>query len=786
MSMFNINSASFHQVYVSGTIDLTGSINLTGSLLLDGKNIENVLGDTTEYGSLLLNYDNDTSTNPITIPPRENFKKSYFKMNGNWVNTPVTQIALSMWNYKKQYPYYYTLKDILERNLIGTKITLNQLKTSISKVYKITNITKSGSFIEDDINYANESSNWIPGFFILDVEDLSYNLNEYALQSYLDDEYSIDFEFANIEKLYEKITFEPSNQEFKYDIPSWARKITVVAIGGGGGGGGGVGIYRDADYPMGDSVDLLHYNIDKSKEKDFPNSLYVDKFNHRVDMPPNQTNLQFSQETYIGITDGKNRYFVTNGNTEKVIPDRVLNYYNQMTGSIKYMALVGGGGGAGGNVVWKTYTTNDFLPGSDKFIIYSGKGGKGGKGGDGKILQRTSSDLGLDSSGSASFLKKNSIVKEVITSLKRHTQVNEIGFKYYSYPYARKHRPTSRWMHTRSGQLNWVKNNNNEKTPDILANSGGDSVVFLVTNYLYKKTKVVAEGGYGGFPGYGIHQPSDWLGTGNDRSWQYPLLSKSGMFGGNLFGWPIFDDNGQINPYPISNFQSHPGASHKQLINNNYDGILIGGPGGHGIAMSVQGGERFFNYAPDLPWNLSNSTYTNTTNNLVKPWGSNGDREFYSGMRYVGFDDPSEYAPTGGGGGNGAILPIVKEREQFILNNPGLDTDSIETFNYMDSPWGGKGAFYYTQDTTIGLGGKNKIQSIIFDDIYLGEGGNGGNSFLYPPNSLTVTLPTTGSSYGGGGGGGASLYYDLESDATAIGQDGADGGDGIVVIIVEN
>jgi hypothetical protein len=61
------------------------------------------------------------------------------------------------------------------------------------------------------------------------------------------------------------------------------------------------------------------------------------------------------------------------------------------------------------------------------------------------------------------------------------------------------------------------------------------------------------------------------------------------------------------------------------------------------------------------------------------------------------------------------------------------------------------------------------IENIVYANMKLGMGGHGGSVQL-------GVLPTIGNNYGaGGGGGGASR--------TLISQDGADGGDGVCIII---
>lgn len=105
MSMFNVNSASFHQVYVSGAIDLTGSINLTGSLLLDGKNIENVLSQESKYGRLQFH---EVSPNDLltgTNNAWNTFLGVYqfgFNSGSDWNNSKTSKINMSWYTWPTQ------------------------------------------------------------------------------------------------------------------------------------------------------------------------------------------------------------------------------------------------------------------------------------------------------------------------------------------------------------------------------------------------------------------------------------------------------------------------------------------------------------------------------------------------------------------------------------------------------------------------------------------------------------------------------------------------------------
>lgn len=726
-----ITSASLDSLIVNGNTTLD-SISISGSLLINGKKFEELLNTQTDYGSLLLNYDNDTTTNPVTLPPYLNSNKSYFKLNGNWVNVPVTKVAVSMRNYSRNDPYYFTLKDIVVKNQVGVRLTLTQLRSGISKTYRIKSFTKYGDWLEDDVLYQSESNDWIPGFIEFVVDDVTppdYKLP--LIESYVDDEYSINFDFTDLGKLYEKTVITQTAANINaYIIPNWAKKITIIAIGGGGGGGGGVGVYKDTDYTYGDSVDLV---------LDANNSFNFKKYDiDFIDLPLNPGHSQI---------------------------------FNSIKASIRYEALVGGGGGAGGNVVWKQFTDADFS-GGDSIQCFIGKGGKGFKGGEGRVIPRGNNFEVNDYEKEALFKFNNSMVKAIRVYRNRFWVVPVGGSDVQK---------QSHYLYTRSGKMGFMnKSENSDTIKNILSNSGGDTIATIYASKRQKFYNIIAEGGYGGFPGHAIPIASD----GNNG---FFVRSKTrySPHAVKIFGWPFEDDNGFANQWISTNFNADPGASHIQTKNNFYDDILIGGPGGHGISMSISGAERFFNFAPNLPWNPE--TDRRELNNLFLPWGGGKRLMYYHEYRTVGYDLPSKVAPTGGGGGNGPVLPLIKAREQFKLDNPGLDIDSIETIDRPDTPYGGKPGFYYIHDTRAGKGGRNTIRNTIFDDIPMGQGGDGGNFFDYVPGGISPSLPTNGGLYGGGGGGGASLFFDISTpEDEVVGQDGADGGDGVVVIIAEN
>lgn len=99
----------------------------------------------------------------------------------------------------------------------------------------------------------------------------------------------------------------------------------------------------------------------------------------------------------------------------------------------------------------------------------------------------------------------------------------------------------------------------------------------------------------------------------------------------------------------------------------------------------------------------------------------------------------------------------------------------------------------YQEATKIGTGGINTVDTHIRlgagsqFDIPIGNGGNGGHSDTLFEVGPPTTLPQSGGLYGGGGGGGAgviNVYSPVPSINDESGQNGGDGANGVIVIVV--
>jgi hypothetical protein len=704
----DITSASMESLLIDGTV------NVTGSLIVNGDDLKVTVGRT-RFGSLLINYDTDTSVDP---------GNNYFKYSTGPGESP-NELALSMVIYdngtfvKEAYNYEKTWTEIVDKKYYGSTITLKNLNSLDYKVLKINSA--------ESINAPN-------GFIKFGVTEIEAGQDAFRLPR-IDDEYSIDFDIKLETKTIEKTVFTQSGQ---YTVPVWAKTITVIAIGGGGGGGGGVGILKNANYSLYedlDSVDLYDFYMYKYQSYGKP--------------------LTRSETNKGPINDFKE--------------------------------LIGGGGGAGGNVVWKFYRTNEneyintiepsVLPILTTCNIYVGKGGKGYTGGYGAVINRylvypdpndpTLSRLEWDG-------YDNPQTQYDIPKFKVDNSVGRIGVVALDFDAddiiygGGKMVNTS--IFTRGGYEKFDTSekdepeNKRKKHYIKLTNSGGDSIFSFERNGI--EYRVRAEGGFGGSSGYALPNKPVFF-RHRDRA--------AGIRYGYIVPEYLFDDNG---PVRHPRWYADPGPTHDQnRLSGDYDAILLGGPGGHGTSMSFYGYEEFFNSAPNFPWIEITAR---------RKWGTKfiEEKPGYSINTDLGYIKPSDYAPAGGGGGNGPNQYILERRDAFMIENPGQDIDDLET--YKDGVIGNYGFGHTFIGTNVGIGGKPKI-SFIFGDIPLGVGGDSGNFLTYPPKGIVPSLPTPGGLYGGGGGGGASLFFDIgTNDDEVKGQDGADGGDGVVVIIAEN
>ena len=415
-----------------------------------------------------------------------------------------------------------------------------------------------------------------------------------------------------------------------------------------------------------------------------------------------------------------------------------------------YVAI-GGGGGAGGNVKFKTFINN---PGNEQLPtkeynteeprVYTIQVGAGGYG-------------GINSS--------------------KNLEEDKYLWKLFLGSYSPYFRECWYFAHTCTNIYSGLP-----------GETGGSSVFAPKgTNILGYDilSPVIGTGGMGGHYGYSVHKgQSDFYFNGVPSyvpGGLTTVLPDANTLSGGPGGWGVslLDETSYLTQDEYTGVNYYEGM-HK------FDKLA---------QSMLYGNQVRKHHAPSLPWNCKNCPDRNPTldldmtsneaidynpADLQLPYGyvnwsggtadTSHENEYpwkivwknYKGSNII----PSDYAPTGGGGGLGYFT-------NTFLND------------------------FWKEDPTpyqqIGKGGIN-LKPIDFYGITFGEGGNGG-SFI-TNNQLSVTVPESGSFPGGGGGGGAShtvAYTEISSShlydnylSTFLGaQYGGDGGDGAVYIILE-
>ena len=177
-----------------------------------------------------------------------------------------------------------------------------------------------------------------------------------------------------------------------------------------------------------------------------------------------------------------------------------------------------------------------------------------------------------------------------------------------------------------------------------------------------------------------------------------------------------------------------PGGAVESILDESGIVCYVGGPGGVGLSSKTHP-QRFF--GDIIP--------RNNSHHLPLAWN---DR--FNGV----YNRPSPMAPAGGGGGGGYVSDILLSNGYTHADESGpggkilkINALSLEENPFVNDP--------VNHASTFGT--------------FFGFGGRGGNV----QNNV---LPESGIFYGGGGGGGGSSRINTA-------QDGADGGNGVCIII---
>jgi hypothetical protein len=333
----------------------------------------------------------------------------------------------------------------------------------------------------------------------------------------------------------------------------------------------------------------------------------------------------------------------------------------------------------------------------------------------------------------------------------------------------------------------------------------GGSSKFTTFSPSGKKIEVIGEGGNSGMRGLGIQEDIGWVELRRSSMTQpgYGMVTKNGEgittngsklvggFGG--FGVSLIDNNLSSSYWNITRAASNNTyGNHQEYIQKQENKHMA-----PWLPMTSINGEivsswkNVYPYGPPSGDIVANNPDASNQQKIIMPYGyipGAKDNEWKhldgspAGRLYTGSKSlPSSYAPAGGGGGTGDV------------------SDDFATWYIKDINTNSPRISAVRQQQKIGLGGKN-ILNTSFYGIKFGDGGNGGN--LVTIGGLPEVSPQSGSFPGGGGGGGSSIiklttrskndqtnhnpnYTSLSNDGDALGQPGAKGGDGLVVVIFE-
>lgn len=814
----------FGEAIFGGTIQVTGSMDVSGSLLIGGKKIEELL-NTGKYGTIMYNSSIFTNECPYPLTFRVNNSENNPFEPGSWTNNsaPVTKLSICTNNLSEEINGQIVpvesyvnrrqfLYDIVFNGYLDSRISLrstdveNTIKRFLVKggTYYRADITP-GSFglfpaIINFVEYFEFGSQEVkittaqeiydkfntilinrPGtysyleYFELDVVEYYSNFYPDEPGAIKPQSYTLDFgqkfffdgEIVIPSKRKEVYVIETS-QEFT--IPSWVNKTTIYTIGAGGGGGGGTAGFMHSD------------------------------------------NLPIHKSGWSGF------YFI-----------------DGLPNSFGHELLSGGGGGAGGNVSVAEFDSADIPPGSVLQLIV-GSGGLGGSGYGFANSDNTDIDLirmvtNIQNPNDSYADVRNN--RDVFETLSNFLQIPQL-YKWFNEPESS--------LRLGSGfyyEINKFLEKNDGKR-------GGFSAAILKsipTNPNVMQTMVQADGGLGGRAGLGIRSyfmdDQFRLMTSNKFTRTEDCIDCETTYlnqywvpgGGSTIGSSFSPQNtvylGGPGGYGITMASVRADYDIKVLGINTY---ATRQDYGKIVTTTLKR-----NTAPPQKWEENTELP-----DLKLPYGDPGlKRQSPETMQKSSYP-----APTGGGGGAGKVMFAMENRllseegtkysGYFISDDPtiissrpiytkysldridgrpinsqrpneniGFPNDTIFDDYYKNF------AIKINMATTLGEGGKFISSNILFDDndsngvrhtVLLGRGGNGGYDVSNNPHASLAgftsnVLPSNGSGdlvngFGGGGGGGAArftpnVYYD-GGDLSTVGQDGADGGNGVVIIVIES
>lgn len=700
---------------------------LTGSILFNGKTFDDLMYET-KYGQL--QFISGSNINYLS-------ESKNMLLSENGIILPTVNNVFDNQNYKNIFD------KIVNDNLSNFLISFKQKNDPNVKLEYL--VHKAELANNNGFSYYSITASLFGTSSILLNNDELFNSTDFIFT-----DWHIDFDlgdraqvgkfygdfFGNVTHVNSRIERTIFNTSGEYTVPEWAKEITVIAIGAGGGGGGGVALTFDS-YNM---YDELFY-------KNFGGSPVYRPF----------------------------------------IPKPEI---------VDYEGVYGGGGGAGGNVKVVRFKNREIF---GKCFVTVGKGGRGGYG-----------CYALNQTNLSDEYKNFFIDNYVWSSGEPIVNYHRILVKYDDnaslIPF---------WHKTRMGGDGKDGGASSFICPQTaLPELRGPNNPFQDTGKL--TPQVEAFGGIGGVGGFALRDAQvkttepQLIANGFGIP-SYPLVrtvNHPDKIRGSKFWHPQYASGGPTFKQLSEAFNTYPQLD--VIINEN------GGSGGMGMSMpqwyveaskgKLRNGMEY-DYLISDAVDMTNEFPPPNRNNFIRSgsklanrwvfrgdlidvyekifnqvaidrYGATGDSSNPFWIMSDEFWDSNSIAPSGGGGGNGQLKGLMVRGTTLELNLQSNPLDPTPTDPMFELGW-------IAHHIRASKGGKRIVPYLYMDDdMPLGLGGNGGNSTVILPLNVEYTLPTAGGLYGGGGGGGASFFYDL-NDIDVRGQRGADGGDGVVIVIAE-
>jgi hypothetical protein len=803
----DITSASMDQLTV------TGSINLTGSLLLDGKEIDDILSYSPKCAVIKYNtnifFDSPPNAKEIlNIPFVGNFIFNTPNISG-WNATKPTIIRINANTNSRQLIYRDALFNIIKNAFQGSEMVFSYLKPgggNYASLYKRF-VIESGYYFErkfengtplfsilnwgsenlsTTIDFYEEFSN--PNYPVRYGGDAFFHLTIREVETrntlgYEENSYPFDM-CIKANEIPRKEVFEFTTTNTDWEVPGWANKITIYSIGAGGGGGGGAAAWGHSDTLPPRDIGYGQYHTISDE-------------------------IGFEWATGGGGGGGGNL------SVTELIIDKTSNKINS-------------------NNIGK-----ELIPYGSKLSIFVGSGGLGGNG-----LTNSDNDYILIDKQEVYYADRTNTTNPKIFWIQKILNTDDFNQTNSEMHFTENKALIGEYLYwSENLNNNWdVYPNRKIQIGNINSNGkrGGYSNVTLkaVSNPVtYTNIELVhASGGNGGLNGVALQSffalehrfcekddnvdifkydhtifPTFVPGGGSD-------LKKS--FGNKYVNLGGHGGYGRAMPILRQNMnKTHIDARYKKLNYIDFDTVLDAISGGNKNDYP----DTKYNVAPYIPWDSNfpryltypiGSTYELTTNESYENFG-------WKKYNDASYEQPKNLAPLGGNGGLGASYNVLlnyvssEKLSELELDNikfqrengvpsigiPNNWFDIISKKALDEIKWGND----YRPKINMSVNLFSLTPSRVNNEIWIGpytfklksEGALGGVNIYKTvtgdtatPTSLYIPIPVppeNGLDYGQGGGGGAAAYTTDWNDRNLpiSGQNGGNGANGIVIIVVE-